>query len=218
MTFKRFGKRQPRFFGDVPQRFFRTKRRPTVKAVAKRVRRLERGEELSMIEVAIATRTPGTTANIIPLSYVAVGDTQIARDGQEIQAKSIRVDLELTVHASNTAHDIVRIMIVRINDTKGSLPVVGDILATEDVLSLKDSLKQNEFKVFLDRIVCITSEVNDTNSIKYYKKLNHKMTYTGTGADEASMGTNMYFLILLAKENTNKTSIRYVARTQFKEG
>ncbi len=180
------------------------RRRKTKKqdALAKQVRKntkvlgqREQGRLLTTMDT-----TPDTTAVMLNCAAIAVGDDEGDRSGREIHAESISIRGSIAKAAASTATS-VRFMLLRDNLGSTTPPTLADLFTGEgNFFDNKHRLMQEQnmkrFTIFWDYSFVLNENFDGqvtTKLFKYYKKLNFKMTFTGTtGATE---GKNSLWLL-----------------------
>ncbi len=175
----------------------------------RRLSRLERAAEVNTSEVDLSF-TPGTAGSILNSTLVAIGDTNISRDGNKIIAKKFKVRIKILKTVATT--DRVRIIFLVDKEMHGALPAIGDVLQSAAVDSFYNRDNIQRFRVLRDRTVVFASDdaggTGDIKQVNYTISLrNMPIWFVGTTAVAASNGKNNIVVVTVADENTTKTSV-----------
>uniref|UniRef100_UPI004049BFEF hypothetical protein n=1 Tax=Flavobacterium sp. TaxID=239 RepID=UPI004049BFEF len=157
-----------------------------------------------------ASVTPGTSANITSLAFIAQGDTDEGRTGNSILARSINAKISLIMDASAT-YDFVRVMVLfdlqQISDTP---PTAANILeVSTNYQSPLNKATAGRFKVLYNNIYTLNTNY-PTRTIEIYKKIYHHVKYNGSANTDIQRGG--IYIMLLGSDNSNKTTCNYYYR------
>lgn len=210
---------------------------PAIKSLHKSVRKIQLSEELNHLDTLVAT-TIGTTAVVTVLNSMAVGDTNITRDGNQIIMTSLqfRFIANNNVSAAAGHSQMIRHLIVADRQPVGANPGIGDILdntvITNNLIAPYNSNTQMRFKILYDRLSIVkpalvtgftpaTGATTTVNSVDLYtrrkRKMNRKALYNASTAGVGTIQTNALFSILVSDDNTNQPSVSVGYRLIFKD-
>ncbi len=133
-------------------------------------------KETKFINVAINDSTPiSGTSVVTPLSLVATGDGDEARDGHEILLNSVQCRILVVQDTTPASATVTRLFLIRaFKNIDGILPVMGDFLMTDSVDSLRQIDNRGDFQVLanLDAVMEPPTVAGNQGSFwyKYYKK------------------------------------------------
>lgn len=184
--------------------------------LTKKVNSMQKSIELKFNDVSRVTTVDSASGDIFALNLVAQGDNFNTRDGAEIICKSALVRGSFTVADS---YNIIRMMLIWDTDPNGAYPVLSDILEapanpTHSAIAI-DSTKR--FVVLHDRMYKVDTDDPVVN-FKFYKKLNHKSTFSGTAAAISSLDKGGLYLFCVSDSSaathpglTCYTRLRYTS-------
>lgn len=143
-----------------------------------------------------ATSTPLATGDIIPLTNIAVGDTDVTRTGNSIFVRSITMNFNCSQHPARTDNTFVRMILFidtqQISDTN---PTLTDILASQNPNSLLKLQNSGRFKILKNWEFYINSVNNTGKVIKYYRNIKHHVRYNDVNSTDIQKG-GIYLLIV----------------------
>jgi len=161
--------------------------------------------ELKQIEVNVSPVLVSGTAQVIPLNLIATGDDYLNRDGRSIVPVSLKFRGTYTLGANSTNMR----SIVFMDRGTGTLPAVAELLRTgtqcSDPINLDNAAR---FTIIKDQFFTgITNLNSGVNSIDWYLKFPQDIEckYTGTAANQASLGSNAIYIMMLQDSGNNVT-------------
>lgn len=195
-----------------PKRYF--KRRYGLKSLNAKINKVERNlrPELKWHDTTVAVH-PNTGETVSGLTAISQGDTSSNRDGNKVQAKSIQLKYQIDATAISIANTInVRMVLVQAmyNNIVEADPTWTQIYESASLYALREiaNVKPQRFKVLWEKTVTVTNDpdanVSNVKYGSYYKKLNHAITYDGTGTIPQRGGL---WLLCLAPEMAAATNL-----------
>ncbi len=155
---------------------------------------------------AITTATIGA---VYPLSRIAVGDTDTARDGNKITAKRLRV----RIHSiGDILSRFVRFIIFVDHQQHGADPTVTDVLINPLYNSNLEIHNKGRFRILMDRTMRLSGVATDYDSYKqmvYDRRLSFPISYISDAGDEPSQGKNCVFLLVISQTIGTANKITY---------
>jgi hypothetical protein len=167
---------------------------------------------LGSINTGFATTTPSVTL----ISGVGQGDNVTDRDGFQINA----MDLEMNVTASvgsTTKEDHVRLIVFRDTMNLGSAPASSDIMNANDPRAFVNIIPSlsHRFVVEFDEIITLVNTAsNQTKFLKLKKNLNH-LPITFTGTSSTNVFKNAFYYWICGGTATNDTAYTIYTRMRF---
>ncbi|QGH73225.1 MAG: capsid protein [CRESS virus sp. ctrF513] len=211
MSYKRRYKKKRSRFG----RFLRGAAKTAMVAstalrVAKQVKGLV-NVEYKKRDLAQSESPDNATLSVAGLCSIGQGDTDQARNGNEVRAKGIQFRLSLSKHSTAT-NTMVRIMLLRCVD--GGTPTVNILenVGTYRCLAPKASQYANQF-ITIKEWTVVLNQTTPIKIINYYKKLNHHIKWYSTGSTDFKSGS--YCLAMLSNEATYLPNIIGYSRIRF---
>jgi len=180
-----------KFFKDLNRRT-----RPSALKLAKENRRrLNNSNDPKFVYETLAT-TLLAIGQIHPLSYTAVGDTDLTRNGSKVHATRIQINME----DQDVADGSLRMILFRDKAQHGTLPTVQEVLHDIDFLSFIDRKNINRFIVIRDILVPRTKNIitGTSNTYRFNARVNFNIHYIGDTAVEASAGANNIYLLVIS--------------------
>lgn len=151
-----------------------TKAPPTKRARADsstRIAKIVAGSEAKYNTVDLATDI-NTTGDIIQLSSIAQGNTNLTRDGNKIQYKSIdiRMAFAQTAVATATGPSLVRVILVIDRQANANAATFAELLAAATITSHSNITAFGRFHVLLDEVIQIDPNTLSETAQMYYHK------------------------------------------------
>ncbi len=180
------------------------------------VKAIQRGTEKKTIQVVVADSTPTTTAVVQHLSACATGDDLSSRDGRRIKAFSIQLMGTLTMHETATTTS-TRVIVFIDHANQGTVPALA-LWWDDDASFFNGEMRgqspdaNSRFIVLYDKVILQSDSGTKLNRIKFYKRIFHQITYTGTAATDEGLGT--IFIMTASSEVTNTPTL--VLKSTFK--
>lgn len=184
----------------------------------RQVKQLKREVEPKYVDLDTST-TVSTSGTIIYLHTIPEGDSDGARSGALINAKSVHGNMKLTIHGSAT-QTVVRLALVRVRDVNGGTPTISQCWSSGGTvggtLALRNLQEAERYKVLWDKKVTLNSVSQPEKLVKFYQKLNSiKMRFNNTAGGNAECEGYGYFLFMISDEATNVPTVLYTTRFVF---
>lgn len=162
----------------------------------------------------------GTPVTVIP-NYIAIGDTQTTRDGNEIKLESIQAKFSLfwnVTMPSSQSGQLVRMIIFK--DMQyipgAALATAADLLEypleVHSPLNIISGNAGNRFVVLKDSLYTLSSQRPIINIDKFIKISDH-FHYVGPNA--ADFASPVYFVMFLSDQGTNVPTVNGLLRCRF---
>lgn len=133
---------------------------------------------------AILVATGGSAGT---LNAISQGTGQTQRDGRKCTVKQINWKYELTLPASATSGDVVRVMLVLDKQCNGATAAVTDILASADYQAFNNLANSGRFRTLMDRTYAINATAGIAGTIvteviqdSFYHKCNIPLEFSST--------------------------------------
>lgn len=152
-----------------------------------------------------------TTFSRHVLNGPAAGDDWDKRDGRSIRCKSVQISGKLT-RGNNDC--VVRGLVVIDTQPDGALPTVNKILDAENVTALRNLNYRSRFVILKDFHWVLNNNTPD-KYVKFYKKLNMKTIFKGTGAGITDITTNSLYFVIGSDEASSPPSINFTSRVRY---
>lgn len=114
-----------------------------------------------------------TTGNVVLLNGTSMGTDLTNRVGRRITVRSLQLAATMSVTSSTGTDQYHRIMLVKDNDPRGSLPAITDIISAIGINNLRNLDNRTRFNILFDRKIQLNASAESGSSkfIKFYKKL-----------------------------------------------
>lgn len=182
--------------------------------------------EYKYIEQGISDITAVSGTGVVKfISGVAVGDTNITREGNKINIESVHIKGTLTTASTATIGSVFRILLVEMRVTDGAFPTISNIV-TDAVDGMRNADHMGEYRVHWDQTYTINCGGNSAapfRQVRYVDKYIkfRKPIVAKFDAATAVIGDtteNHLFLIYLSnKANPHQISWDAVSRVVFRE-
>lgn len=198
----------------------RWRRRQGAKALARQALSLaKKNAQSDPILLKDTEQTSGVTVSSTPatgvsLQYISQDDTQSGRRGNEITAVSLsgRFQVDQSGSAGNTT---LRICIVRDNQQVADTDISwSNVYSGAYITAPLNPAFLGRYQVIYDEMHNFDVNGRGNCSIKFYKKLNHKIRYNGTSFSDIQQGG--FYLLMLSDEATNTPTVKYSLRLRYK--
>ncbi len=147
------------------------------------------------------------------LQSIKEGTGQSDRIGRKIILKSIGIRLDFELNAgitSDSAHDVIRVVLVLDRQANGAAANFSDIFNTTDHNSFRDLDNPTRFTVIWDKVFSLNARTavgNGTNNIwadlvrniRYYKRFNIPVIFSGTTGAITEIKQNNLMLWAVSK-------------------
>ncbi|QGH72492.1 MAG: capsid protein [CRESS virus sp. ctmn412] len=201
--------RRKRKFGYRKKSYRRNAEDKRIARIAKAV--TSKAKELKYYDTIITNNTPVSGTSLVSiLDDMAQGDTESTRDGNYIIIKSINVKGYVYDQGAGPRDTICRMILIREKvDCEGNLPLVGDLLDTDAIPSLRYWPNMGNFQVWWDKTFVIrasddyvTDQIQHSRLVKYYKKAKKPIRayYDGVGPGVGTCKRGHFFLITMTDQ------------------
>lgn len=156
------------------------------------------------------TSNPTPLGTIVPLTNIAIGDSNVTRTGNSLFVRSIVMNMNCSQNASALDNTFIRmILFIDTQQVSDTSPVSGDIFATTGPNALVNLDSAGRYK-FLKTWEFALSTQNPAKVIKYYKNIRHHVRYNGSAATDVQKGG--IYLALVSSQSTNVPTLNYHVR------
>lgn len=175
---------------------------------------------------AVGTEDPSSTIpTLTHLSNITQGSSDVSRNGDSVGLKTMQVKYQIQWHASATVNDAVRVVIVIDKDNENGTPMTtAQLMATTDLLSLRNMNFSRRFKVLHDDVYTINTTKNLIVK-EYYKKFKMGKDRQGNKTvmkhitwnnnDQTEERNHIYMLCFTNVSTENLPHITYFSRLRF---
>lgn len=184
-----------------------SKKRPTVRSVAKSIKKIQSQQELKHEDVIQTAVEAPDTGVITLLNGVASGTSNETRIGDDIHATSIQFRAVYASQTDNIVSNVVRHIIFWDQQPNGVIATMGDLLdisfITRPTEAPYNEDFQKRFKILYDRVHVITPQVplvvtagvtTASLRVKKYARMKRKLSrtvkYDGDTSGIADIQTN----------------------------
>lgn len=159
------------------------------------------------------TDNPTPLGTIVPLTNIAIGDSNVTRTGNSLFVRSIVMNMNCSQNASALDNTFIRmILFIDTQQVSDTSPVSGDIFATTGPNALVNLDSAGRYK-FLKTWEFALSTQNPAKVIKYYKNIRHHVRYNGSAATDVQKGG--IYLALVSSQSTNVPALNYHVRVGY---
>lgn len=138
---------------------------------------------------------------------ITQGISQVARIGNEIDAKSLGITFTLNRNAATTVQR-VRYMLVDYSDSEGGIPAAADVfLSTGVFLPQRDLQWASSFNILIDRIVTLDSAVRNVQTVRIRRRLPLRMKYQDNSGTTGGQITHQLFFLIWSDTAANQPSL-----------
>lgn len=155
-----------------------------------------------------------SSGTILYLTGVDQGDDDETRDGNTIKLTRLLGRAKVTQHASATT-STVRIILFKDKSSSGSTPTVAQVLKSATPISPLNLDYRKRFVILSDKLFTFDSIRGRIRTIKWFKKMQNQIVYSGSGTTTASLMSNGLFMLIISDEGTNYPVIGYDIRLRF---
>lgn len=181
----------------------------------------------------VTTKTPGNvpaSGQIDCLTLTAQGDDNDAdRSGDQIVAKSLEFRYRLLPLDDTVRPNLVRIIMFKWRDTRGTMPVITDVLNTSDPLSGYNVDNKGNYVILHDKTHHVGYQGDSgggnmnpgmpiiVNGVAKLSGRDAVIRYTGTTAVIASTSVNHIFVLYVSDTNdpNNRSNLNYVSTFRY---
>lgn len=200
------------------QKFSEEKQSLAVTKLTRQVRFLSKSRELKFHDVGISV-APGTTAQIVQLSGIGQGDTQLTRDGNSIQGVRLQLSYYWAPPATSAIEDWCRVVVVQDKRYSSTAVTAADILergtsATVNDFKEVNSASRNSVTFLHDKVTRIAPDFPSAHTkISINLKTKPKSMYDGTTGADVAHGN--FYLLCMGTDNANPATLTGEARLTF---
>ncbi len=156
--------------------------------------------------------TADTTATFREISETAQGDDIGDRHGRRVQAFSVSIRGSCQKAAASPVSKM-RLIVFRDNYGDSTIPVLSNLFIDEQDFydnehKRDDPHTNSRYTILWDKYIILNENFDGqttAKSFKFYKKLNHKIIYTGTAATDEGKGS--LWLLQGGTPTTNVTTV-----------
>lgn len=203
------------------RRGYRSRRRKrfmgkkSAKSVAYRAlklaKKVNKREELKMVETAGTIVGPDSSGAIQNLSVVSQGNNNQNRQGDVISPTSLKLRLTASIHASATATQL-RVILFKSKTT--AITTVTQIINTAAINAFKAEDYRYISKILYDKVFQLDSVNRPEMFLHKYIKLGGIMGYPGSTTTPNRNGVS---ILLISDEAANVPLVAYTSRLHFKD-
>ncbi len=188
-------------------------------AVALAVKKLLNVEHKEHDVQITTTAIPVTTGTITQLTNIAVGDTKVLRNGDNIKIESIHIKGLLLINASS-ANSHIRVMLVYDKQTNGAIYTLAnlleDVTISDSVVSALNTDNKYRFNILYDKIHTLNRESGaQSKTFEIFRKVNKPIRYSTAAGDITDLRSGSYSLVMLQDIVTNEPTTTVFARLIF---
>ncbi len=174
--------------------------------------------EYNIADTVLTNVSTTITPLIVQLSNLAVGDTNITRDGNQVKFTNIQLKYFFTINAS-AVNTCCRILLVLDKQTNGSI-FAGNILlknvtVNDNVNSPYDENHRRRFRILYDRVHDLSDNGNQIGRGRKFIKVNIPVRYVGAAGDITDLSEHSLALVHMATETTNTPVLNAFCRLLF---
>lgn len=223
--------------GPGMQPRFRTRKQgPSNKTLNKKIKRIQSKDELRHKDTAFAAQTVSTTAAFYALNIIGQGDSEILRDGNEIDCTSVQWRLSFESDVDSFAAVNVRMIVFWDAQCNGADPTVGNLLQSTVITSVIHAPYnhnfQKRFKIVQDQVITLTPQIisdfdpatgttTTVGIVSRYNKgkraLSRITKYSSTASDITGIASNSLFVMFVSDTGAELPTVDGGFRVYFKE-
>lgn len=218
-----------------------------IKEIKKSVKQIKKGFEVKYMPIFVNIPANTSGSNVQQLNVgIAVGDTQVTRDGSQITATSLSFRGNIVSDPAKTTHSIVRLVVfwadmhlsgaptVVGNTTTGTTAVFNNLnISTAPGWTVPVSIENIQlFDIIFDRtyvlnpntVAGFTPATGATTGLSSYcvpvsfkKKFRRKIRFDSNGSGITDISTNSLWMALISDNNTSPPTISGMSRFCFKD-
>jgi len=164
--------------------------------------------------------SPGSiTPTIQLMNGIATGDDYTNRDGRQVRIKSLQTHIRFLINpASTTGIAMFRWMLFIDKQPDVGVPLLPDVLDVTTAASIdafRNLNNRKRFVILKDKRGVIALGPGSERVQDYYKKMDLKTVYDGTGATDASIDGGALYLMVWTDQSANIPSCVYATRVRF---
>lgn len=170
--------------------------------------------EFKYLDTVGNAKSMTTSGNIDQLLLVAQGDGGSSRDGNQIRAKSLELNFNVTQHSSATASQ-ARVIVGIQTDPEGNPPAWTDLMISATTVAPRNLQNRHNFIILKDYVFPLAINGRRNAASQFYRRIDLKQLYNGTGASIGSLKQGGLFIAYLANEATNTPTLNYYSRVRY---
>lgn len=212
-----FYARKPRTYKKA-KRTFRRKRKYNLNKTVARI--VKKNAEWKINEVNYSGQAMTTTVTTHLLNGLNQNPSSETRIGNVVNWESIQIN-GFIANADTVTHR-VRLSLVWDRQSNGVSPTDTQVYDTSLLSYVNGAPRllanRSRFIILRDMIFTISPasiDSADNRIIKYFRKVNKKTTYSGTGATAASINTGSLHLFYASTDTGSDVTITYASRLRF---
>lgn len=153
--------------------------------------------------ISLSTTTAGA---LTLLTGIAQGDDVSNRQGNSVLAKTLYGRLLIYRDATNAIPtNYVRVMLIKDLQNQGTNPTVTDILQSASTTSPLNVDHTSRYVILMDKNYLMSENGKQGVALKFYKKLNCHLKFTG--ANSTDIYTNAVYLLLIGDQSANSPDV-----------
>lgn len=164
---------------------------------------------------ALATDAAGTTST---LCKIPQGDTEVQRDGRRCIIKSISMrgyiqNCDTTVQTAN-----YRVILILDTQANGANPSYADVFKTTTTNTFNNLENSRRFRTLKSWKVSLSNQITGQGvyrNLKFYKKCNIPMEYSGTTGAIATIKSNNLIVFTISEGQNNEANLLLEFRLRF---
>ncbi len=178
----------------------------------KKVRKLERKQEVKTVDTAATIVAVSTAGAVNHLSPIAQGDARDQRDGNQVSPFFLKVNVHWYGVAAAVLEVYRTIILVDMQQVDTGTPSVLDVLSTTGPLGFVNFRNRRRFRILYDQTMTRPSDTASRQSfvLKIMVKLNRTLGYSGTGSDTQNL--NGVYMLNVTNAIANHPQIDFTSR------
>lgn len=166
--------------------------------------------------------TPGTTASVQSLVVSTQGTTDGTRVGDTIDVQWVNINGTIAMNTANTTFDCVRFILFVDTQPNGAITTAATVLNSPTVAeSLYASQNVGKFKrihIIKDMRFCMQSGGGQQRCFRIAVPVKRRVFFNGNAGSNADLVRNNICVLVVANENTNKSTVTYYTQVFYKDG
>lgn len=175
--------------------------------------------EFKFHDVQLTNETIPIIPLITQISNIALGDTDVTRDGSQIKAVRLNIKWTVQVNATAATQNRMRIMVVQDKQTNGAIytdtDLLQDVSAQDGIVSMNNLDNKFRFRVLFDRRIAVSSDGTATKFVSFNKKLQMKIRFDADAAAITSLTSNSISVLMLSNHATLTPSVTMFSRLRY---
>lgn len=201
----------------VRRRFRRRRGGYGAKAMAKKalreVKQLKSNVELKLHAVGPTAHSLSSSGTVVPLTTILQEVGVQNRIGREIVLKSVR--MRCLHDTGHIVYGIGRYILFFDNECDGVLPSVAEVLNTAAIDSFPSYDGRKRYNIIFDKTFTYGEWNDKVSCLKYYKKFNRKINYSGAAGDITTQREGGLFALFISETNGAAGEFTYNFQIRF---